>query len=86
MIFMIFMIFFMKNQKISKSLKIFVFYLESSKMFCHIEIHWGGLGRRNIDHETSMPKLDFFKNKVYVGASGPHIPSHVWQWFSELDI
>ena len=48
------------------------------KMFCHLEIHWGALGRRSIDHEISIPKNYFFLNKVYISkicASGPQIPS-----------
>ena len=36
------------------------------KMFCHLEIHWGALGRRNIGHDYRwtkfLQKVVFFKN------------------------
>ena len=79
--FMIFMIFswkikiFQKVQKFSHSI------WKVPKMFCHLEIHWGALGRRNIDHEASggefLQNLTFFKNNDTLAAPTSDGDSHV---------
>ena len=57
------------SKKSEKSLKIKIFqkvqkfshYIwKVPKNVCHLEIHWGALGRRNIDHETAGQ--NFFEN------------------------
>ena len=42
----------LKNQKKNQKVQNFSHSIwKVPKMFCHLEIHWGALGRRNIDHE-----------------------------------
>ena len=49
--FMIFMIFSWKIQNFQKVQNFSHSIWKVPKMFCHLEIHWGALGRRNIDHD-----------------------------------
>ena len=58
--FMIFMIFSWKTKNFQKIQNFSHSIWKVPKMFCHLEIHWGALGRPNIDHETSVD--NFFKN------------------------
>ena len=64
--FMIFMIFSWKIKNFQKVQNFSHSIWKVPKMFCHLEIHWGALGRRNIDHEASgvpfLQKGTFFKN------------------------
>ena len=45
---------FQKIQKFSHSIG------KVPKMFYHLEIHWGALGRRNIDREAPAAPSDYF--------------------------
>ena len=71
----------MKNQNFQKVQKFSYSIWKVSKMFCHLEIHWGALGRRNIDHEASgeefLQKVGFFKKNDTLAVSTSNGDSRV---------
>ena len=91
--FMIFMIFSWKIKNFQKVQNFSHSIWKVPKMFCHLEIHWGALGRRNIAPGASQhcweffmtlsPKTTFKKNvNIWINIR-PHLGDPTYVWISE---